>query len=486
MKSSNIYLAEQIRQMDESCGIDSEKLMLSAAKQLYAFLVSENRHKGKICIVCGKGNNGGDGYALAYLLQTHGFFPNVCAIEAPKAPLTIKFCDKYIKAGGTVSDYNIIANGSFDTIIDCMFGFSFKGQLKDKYAKATKMINNSGSYIFAVDLPSGLTADSDALPQLAIKADACCTFTAYKCATASYPAKENCGKVFVADIGIPQEIIESHKPYGYTDGKLFFKNLPIRHENSHKGTYGPLLAVCGNEEMTGAAFLACNAAYRTGTGLVKLYTAKEALNVLRTMMPEAIIKEIPNPEDVLSDKHKALLMGCGCGRSHDEIIIELLKASMVPTVLDADGINCIAGNIELYSSVSCPLIVTPHPGEMARLVGTTIDIINSNRISVAKSFAEKYGVITVLKGCSTVVSAPDGRLYVNQSGNSGLAKGGSGDVLAGIIASLCAQGVEPFNAAVLGVYIHGAAADSLAESKGVYAILPSELAEEAGKILYFG
>ena len=486
MISENIYLSGQFKKIDESCGIDTDTLMQSAVNALYNTIFSKERTHGKICIVCGKGNNGGDGYALACRLFRKNYNVDICAIEPPASPLAVKYYNEYKNMGGSFCDINNIVVDEQDTIVDCMFGFSFKGEIKGDYAKAVNIINSSQAFVIAADLPSGLCADTDEVKSLAVKADITCTFTAHKCATVSFPAKGLCGEVVVCDIGINTDTTKRFKPYATNNGKQYIKSLPKRNANSHKGCYGPLVALCGNEDMCGAAFLACNAAYRTGTGLVKLYTHKDGILPLKTMMPEVIIKEASDANAMLSEKAKALLIGCGCGRSYDGIITELLTHSNVPTVLDADGINCIAGNIELYKSVSCPLIVTPHPAEMSRLLSLSIEEINSSRIKYAKQFAMQYGFITVLKGSASIVASPDGRLYINSTGNSGLAKGGSGDVLAGIIASLCAQGIEPFESAVLGVYLHGAAADRLLEIKGPYALLPSELAEEAGKILYFG
>ncbi len=485
MISNNVYLAEQFKKMDETCGIDTDALMQAAAQRLFDVLKSEGRHKGRICVVCGKGNNGGDGYALAYMLRNAKLRVAVCAIDRPSSSLAIKYHKLYSENEGLFCNIDIIEKGETDTVVDCMFGFSFKGELSGEYARAAEAINKSGAFVIAADLPSGLYADSDEKPPLAVKADITCSFTGYKCALVSNPAKELCGKVIIADIGIPDEVLNRFTPYAYTDGSKFISKLPNRKDNSHKGSYGPIVALCGNEDMSGAAYLACNAAYRTGTGLVKLYTHKKAALPLKTMLPEAIIKEAESADALINEKGKALLIGCGCGRSYDHIITEVLKRIETTAVLDADGINCIAGHIELYKSVSCPLIITPHPAEMARLMGVSTEEINASRIKHAKKFAETYGFVTVLKGSSTVVAAPDGSLYINRTGNSGLAKGGSGDVLAGIIASLCAQDAQPFVAAALGVYIHGAAADKLLETKGVYAMMPSELAEEAGKILYF-
>lgn len=485
MINDNVYSADQFKTMDSTCGIDGSVLMKNAASNLYGVLEAKNKLKSNILIMCGKGNNGGDGYALAILLLNNGFSTTVCALEEPSSPLAAKFFTKYKAWGGTLINYNDINIDDYGVIVDCMFGFSFKGELKGIYADAVKSINESEAYVLACDLPSGLIADCDNLPKLAVKANATCTFTAYKTAQVSYPAREFCGEVYITDIGIQEDILGSHTPLCYTNGNAYFDKLPQRKENSHKGCYGPLSALCGNKDMSGAAILACSGALRTGTGLVRLYSHENTLNTIKTVLPEVIAQKAISNEQILSDTPKAILVGCGCGRTYDKIIKELLLCSMVPMIIDADGINCISDSIELCKSVKCPLILTPHPKEMSRLCGKTVEEINGNRINTAIEFSKEHGVITVLKGSSTVVASPDGKYYVNLSGNSGLAKGGSGDVLAGIIASLAAQGTAPFYAAVIGVYIHGKAAEVLAERKGVYAMLPSELAEEAGKILYF-
>ena len=485
MINDNVYSADQFKIMDSTCGIEGYVLMQTAASNLYGVLEAKNKLKSKILILCGKGNNGGDGYALAILLLNNGFSTTVCALEQPSSPLAAKFFTKYKAWGGTLLSYDDVIINDYDVIVDCMFGFSFKGKLNGVYAEAAKKINESGAYVLACDLPSGLIADSDNIPKQAVKADSTCTFTAYKTAQVSYPAREFCGEIYITDIGIQEDILSEHTPLCHTNAKAFFDKLPQRKENSHKGCYGPLCALCGNEEMSGAAILACNGALRTGTGLVRLYSHENTLNTVKPILPEVIAQKAESGEQILSGFPKAILVGCGCGRTYDNVIKELLLSSAVPMIIDADGINRLADCIELCKSVKCPLILTPHPKEMSRLCGKTVEEINGNRIDTAIELSKKHGVITMLKGSSTVVASPNGEYYVNLSGNSGLAKGGSGDVLAGIIASLVAQGTEPYHAAVIGVYIHGKAAEVLAERKGVYAMLPSELAEEAGKILYF-
>lgn len=486
MKSNDIYLSNQIKNMDESCGISPETLMENAARALYLTLEKHSRLGGTVAVFCGKGNNGGDGYALACLLLDSMVAVKVYAVDSPSSPLTVQYEEKYRRLGGFFAQSADEALCDADTVVDCMFGFSFRGTLGEKYSKIIRQINEKNAFVLAADIPSGLTADTDGLPNTAIKASACCTFSANKCATAGYPAKEMCGAVSVADIGIPKEVFDKHIPFAKTGSHDVLKPLPDRHENGHKGSFGTLAAVCGCEQMTGAAYLACQAAYRTGVGLVKLYTDKPCAQTVRSMLAEAVVCDSFSANDVVGGKHNALLIGCGFGRNRDNLVRELLIKTKIPTVLDADGINVLAESIDLYKSVNSSLIITPHPAEMGRLLGISAAEVNAARIECAKSFAKEYGFVTVLKGAGTVVAAPDGRLYVNNTGNSGLAKGGSGDVLAGIIASLLAQGTDSFNAAVIGVYIHGRAADYLKAVKGVYAILPSEVAEEAGKILYFG
>lgn len=486
MTSSAVYLSKQFRYMDENCGIPTDVLMENAAAALNKALCRERPDADKIFIVCGKGNNGGDGYALACMLLREGKSPCVIALDEPSSRLARAYCDEYLELGGELSEEPASALEGADVIVECLFGISFSGTAKGKYADIIDSINHSGAFVLCADVPAGLCADSDRLPDVYVRADLTCTFTAYKCALVSQPAKTACGRVVVSDIGIPPNMLCTAPPYASTDGKTLLKLLPRREENSHKGTYGTVAALCGNDAMSGAAYLACSAALRTGVGLVKLYSTEKCALSLKSALPECIAFYGDDLPDDISADCNVLLMGCGCGRTWDEQIRQALLKAHVPVVLDADGINATASCIEIYKSVKSPLILTPHPGELARLTDVTVAEINGNRVGYASDFAKKHNVITVLKGNATVVAAPDGRLYINRTGNSGLAKGGSGDVLSGIIASLLAQGLAPFESAALGVYLHGAAADALAAEKGVYAMLPSELAEIAGKIMYFG
>lgn len=485
MTTNNIYYSNQIKAMDENCSIDTDTLMENAASAVYARMEKLNLLNGKICIVCGKGNNGGDGYALACLIKKNGGNVSVIGAAAPSSLLAIKYYEQFFSDNGAFST-NLNALHDADVIVDCIFGFSFTGTLDGRYAEIITAINQSKGTVLSVDIPSGIVADSDTLPKLYVKADVTCTFTAYKIALSSYPSLEACGDIYLEDIGIGNETIESYAPFAVFAEDTLLKLLPKRKSNSHKGSFGTLAAVCGSNGMSGAAILSCLAALKSGVGLVHLYTEKSCANIVDTCLCEVITHDNCVEIDTKAIRATALLMGCGCGRAHDDEIKRLITTTVLPTVLDADGINCIAGNIDLYRSVTSSLVVTPHPAEMGRLLGVSTETVNASRVNSALSFAKAHGFVTVLKGAATVIASPDGRLCINRNGNNGLAKGGSGDVLAGLIASLLAQGLSCYDAACLGVYLHGRAADILAERKGVYAMLPSELPEVIGQIMYFG
>lgn len=486
MTGRDIYLASDIKSMDESCGISSELLMENAALALFRRLEMLGRLKGNICIICGKGNNGGDGYALAVSLLKAKIGVTVFSVDSPSSPLAVKFKKAYEDLGGEICRDIKEAINAADTVVDCIFGFSFRGTLEGANADAVRTINDCSAFVLAVDVPSGLTADDTRLPPLAVKADCTCTFTALKPALASYPAARLCGKIYIEDIGIPEEVIKRHAPFAAIADERLLALLPERRADGHKGTFGTLAALCGNAETCGAAYLACLSALKSGVGMVRLYTDVPCATVTKARIAEPIISDNCTAKAILSQRHDALLIGCGCGRTHDDTIKKLLLEAKASIVLDADGINCIAGDIELYRSVNPETVITPHPAEMGRLVGKSAEEINSLRVESAVEFAKKYGFVTVLKGAKTVIAAPDGRLCISLTENTGLAKGGSGDVLAGLIASLLAQGMNSFDAACLGVYLHGAAAERLASKKGVYAMLPSELPEIIGQIMYFG
>jgi len=486
MVNPDVFLSDTIRNIDNNCGVSTHVLMESAALALYNRISYENKLHGNICIVCGKGNNGGDGYALGILLKNKGFSVSVVSVEEPITALAIHYKNEYIRIGGGIDDNIQDAIINADVIVDCIFGFSFHGTVNSKIGDVIRCVNNSKGFVISADIPSGISADSHLLPTVYVQADVTCTFTVRKLALVAFPARLACGKIYVEDIGVPKNALDATTLHITIADKRLISNLPKRPINGHKGTFGTLTALCGSADMCGAAYLACLSALRSGIGLVKLFTDEICGNIIKSKLAEPIIKNTVSAESIISNTKNALLIGCGCGRNYDGIIKDLLLKAKTPIILDADGINFLANNIELISHISSPLVLTPHPAEMGRLMGLTTEEINANRIDIAQSFAKEHNAVLVLKGAGTVIAAPDGRLCISNCANTGLAKGGSGDVLAGLIASLIAQGMDCYSAACLGVYLHCEAAERLADKIGVYAMLPSDLPEEIGRIMHFG
>lgn len=255
------------------------------------------------------------------------------------------------------------------------------------------------------------------------------------------------------------------------------KNRP---EDSHKGLFGTLVSLCGCPDMTGAAFLSSMAALRSGVGLLAVASDPYVQTVLKSSLYEAVYINI---DDIFKKQASAYLIGCGIGRQYDNILESIFTKAEKPTVIDADGINYLAANINVLKKMCQPKIITPHPTEMGRLIGKDASFVQSDRTHIATEFASEYNCVVVLKGKNTVIAFPSGESVINTTGNSGLSKGGSGDVLAGVIASLCAQGYSCEEAAVLGVYVHGLAADRLTSKYGKHGLLPRDLPEEIGLIL---
>ena len=266
----------------------------------------------------------------------------------------------------------------------------------------------------------------------------------------------------------------------YVDKTLIKSFVKPRSDQTNKGDFGTLCMLCGSEMMTGAAYLAAQGALRSGVGLLKALGDNNTLNKLQQILYEPVFADISTFN---FEKCSAFLCGCGIGRQYDFLLSNLISNCSVNAVFDADCINFIAAHMDVLSKAKCNITLTPHPGEMSRLTGKSIEDIQSDRINTAADFAKKYGCVTVLKGNGTVIASPDGSVFVNTTGSSALAKGGSGDVLAGVIASLNAQGYNSVEAAVTGVYTHGKAGDILAEKYGKSGVIPSDLPKVIGSLL---
>lgn len=491
MKLENIFLStSSIKEVDGravSSGISPSTLMANGAASIYDCLNKRRVNLDSVAILCGRGGNGGNGYALACLLHSQGV--RVCAvhISPPKNENAAKFMEKYLADGGYLLRYAEDADKAADLItsatlvVDALHGAAFTGELRGDELILVELANSTSGFITAVDIPTGISAGGKVSANC-IMADLTVTFTVHKEATVSHPALGYCGEVAVTDIGIPEEFIRQAKTEGTILGAEDLDYLPARPQNSHKGNFGTLLALVGSPEMPGAAYLSALGALRSGVGLLKLTSDFETLSIMKNRLAEPIF--VPFHKEYISEqRYSALLLGCGIGRRYDAVLDELLKRQNQITIIDADGINYLATHINVLMEMQGEVILTPHPGEMARLIGADVEYVNRNRIECARAFAMEYCLVLVLKGDRTVVASPNGEIFINTTGNSALSKGGSGDVLAGVIASLAAQGVTPLRAACLGVYVHGKAADNLRQKYGVRGMLPQDLPKEIGKLL---
>ena len=492
----NFYTAAQMKAMDKYAvehGTPGTVLMENAGDAVVRVLrlfVCELGNKS-VLVLSGTGNNGGDGFVAARLLKQ---FCKSIAVAVPLGlPKSAEAAEMYRKLSGItiIEDYNETLEEAekSDIVIDAVYGTGFNGALTDKMRELFSKINRMNNVVvISIDVPSGVCADSGNV-DCAVRADYTISLVALKYCHYLFPASEYCGHVTIADIKMPQEAISSQTCASFLSDQLFVDGkIPFRRRNTHKGTYGTLACVCGSYGMTGAAYMSVCAAVRTGAGLVVLFVPDCIHDVLSVKLTEPILKKYPSADETSRysyiydiskecNKGNGCLIGCGLGRSADSkfLVEQLVESCLCPIVLDADGIYAIRHRKDLIKNRRNSTVVTPHPGEMAMLLGITVNEVESNRIDIARSFSREYNCTLVLKGAYTVISSPSGEIYINPTGNPGLSKGGSGDVLAGIISSLIVQGLEPFYAAVCGVYIHGAVGDMCADKISEYGMTASDL-----------
>ena len=486
----------------EKKGVLPLDLMKKAASEMHRVIVDRLHPYDAVTVLCGRGNNAGDGYELARLLRRGGY--NVICVnifDAEPAVEPAHTCyEAYLNEGGrTVSDPKAACKkiAMSDIVIDAVFGIGFRGSIEPETALYRILDEANGAsraYRVALDVPSGVRSGDGSVGNIAFAADMTVTVTAVKIGMMSYPARFFCGTIEEVDIGVPAELLDGYENPGFIpDDKYVFSALPKRFQISNKGDFGKLLCLCGSENMTGAAVLAVDAALHAGTGLVTLASEKSVIDCVRGRLCEPIYTPLDwesesRTAEILASlsKYSAVLAGCGLGKSQAKakFLETVVQNASAQLIFDADGINMLAGNINVLREARKAPILTPHPGEFSRLTGMDVTYINDNRIKCALEFAEKYRCILVLKGAGTITAAPDGRYAVNVSGNAGLAKGGSGDVLAGLAAGLAAHPqIDAFDAAVCAVYLHGRAADVLKGKISEYGFLPSELAKEFARML---
>ena len=456
-----------------------------------------SREGDRVVILCGGGNNGGDGYAAAVKLfgirevMVYDVFSKGQKSEAGNFWLS-----EYKKCFGEpivgLPTEEKIKFGT-DIIVDSIFGTGFSGEVPSELSAFSTFINSQKHIkVIAVDIPLGVCADDGTARSFALKCDATVALSFPKLATFSYPAKEYVGEVFVDSLEIDENKVAEKFSFSnfYVDAALAKALLPKRADNASKGSFGKTLLIVGSKQYPGASALALEAALRGGAGYVTFLGNDSLCDFLLNKFPEALYKRVPDfdSETILNytENQNSILIGSGSGCTEELfcIIKSILASPGSPVILDADAINSIArfGTAEILKTAKREVILTPHPLEFSRLSGISIEEIQNNRYKVAKEFAKEHSCTLLLKGAATVVT--DGvTTYINGSGSSALAKAGSGDVLAGLLASILAYSHSPLESAALAAYIHGKAGDELAKEYSSYGVTPSDIPKMTAKIM---
>lgn len=470
--------------------------VVEVLEELYDDLIDK-----KIAVFAGKGNNGGDGFVVARHLTNKGINTKVFLLTSRSkvsgdAKLNLNIILKMGIDIEELSDKKDIRRlrskiDSFDIIVDAILGTGLISEVKGYYKNIISMINEFQKKVISIDIPSGLSSDTGEILGEHIKSDITVTFGLPKRGHLLYPSAKSVGELRVVDISIPKNIIdEENIKVNLLDEEDIRKILGPREADAHKGTYGHTLIVAGSLGKSGAATLAGLGALRSGAGLVTLALPKSLCRSAASSFIELMTYPLPETEEgTISEKAvdyiieksnqvEAVVIGPGI-TTHPKTVnflIEMLKKLSTPVLIDADGINDLAiHGPDILKKIESPLILTPHPGEMARLTKTSVGDIQKDRLNTAADFSKKYGVFLALKGARTVISDPKGNLYINPTGNPGMATAGSGDILSGIIAGFIAQGIEPLDALKAGVYLHGFAADIATISKGEAALITGDI-----------
>lgn len=511
-----VATAEQMRELDrravDEFGVPSLDLMENAGRH-----VSEavrdilGSLKGKhVTIVAGRGNNGGDGFVAARHLHEAGAEVSVFLLADPtdvKGDARTNL-DVLLKTGLPVESIRSASEiesalTRSHAVIDAIFGTGLSGEVKGLPADVIKAIDASRRPVVAVDVPSGLDADTGQIWGVCVNAACTVTFALPKIGLVTFPGAACVGRLIVGDIGIPDQLYDGIN-VELPDDAWVAARLPKRPPDAHKGTFGTVVLIAGSLGLTGAAAMAGEAGLRSGAGLSTLAVPASLQDVMAAKLTEVMTRGLPETSDTgsraigadalkpaleLCQEAAAVVLGCGLGTHPDtcKFVHKLVQSARKPMVIDADGLNCLAKDTRTLEGEHTELVITPHPGEMARLLGTTARGVQSNRIDAARQAASRFHCIVVLKGARTLTADPSGRVFINPTANAGMATGGTGDVLAGAIGGLLAQGLSPFDGAACGVFIHGKAGDIAACGIGMAGMIAGDVLRalpEALKELY--
>lgn len=470
--------------------VPPEILMERAAYDIARVIMEDISKDADILAVCGRGNNGGDAICAARILYEKGFNADVYLSCGYDELSELSLLQYNIAKSSGVNFTDILDTDKYDIIIDGLFGVGLNRPISGICHTIIKEINDSKALVYAVDVPSGINATSGNVMGIAVNAYTTITFGLMKMGLMLPPGNEYTGRIHISSSAFPKKAIEDCNIRKFYYDKEDLALLPERYSDSNKGTYGRALIIAGSFGMSGAAALSAKACYRSGCGLVRILTCESNRVILQQNVPEAVIScygdDINEYEDdiiAMLDWADSVVIGPGIGKEQraEKLLDIVISHVTSPIVLDADALNIMAKRGTDPRELLENAIITPHLKEMSGLCGIEINGILKDMPGFAKSYAEEQ-LVLVLKNSRTVVSDGD-RLYINASGNDGMATAGSGDVLTGIIAAFLAQGLECFTAATLGVYVHGLAGDCAAEKYGHYAMMASDIIDSLGEIL---
>jgi len=478
MDMNALYSVAQVRAFDriaiERHDIPGYALMRVAAAAAFDQLLKRWPATRRIVVVCGGGNNGGDGFALASLAASAGLQVALVALQPPRiGSEAAQAAADWSAAGGCSLDAETqMPEG--DVYVDAIFGIGFKGAPEGAARSWTERMNSSGRPIVALDVPSGVDADCGNVPGTAIRADLTVTFVANKRGLFTGAARNCCGDIVLADLGLPEAVFATTLPEASLLSEDALRLLPPRDIDVHKGNFGHVLALGGDAGMGGAIRLTSEAALRVGAGLVSVATRSENVAALNSARPELMVHGVYGPQEVESLLQRASVIAIGPGlgqRAWGHALWHAALDAGKPGVFDADALNLLARD---RRQLPANTVLTPHPGEAARLLGIDTAAVNADRFAAALSIARNYGAVAILKGAGSLIAAPTGEIAVCPWGNPGMASGGMGDVLTGVIAGLLAQGLSAWDAACAGVALHARAAD-VATHSGQAGMIASDL-----------
>ncbi len=502
-----VLTVRQMQSAEENAvklGMTFMRLMENAgaacAKYINDYIKFDGGRYRKITILCGSGKNAGDGLVIARKLKQFGFDVSVIFLyDRMKAQETIEMYArtdglniKFYKASLHYDEVEFEIETA-DIIVDAIFGIGFKGKLDEATRAIIEAANESKAKLFSIDVPSGLSGESD--DDTFVHADVTIAIAALK--PVHLMNIDRIGKIVTVDINIPESCFPENAANVIipTDENIK-KVLPKKSDDAHKGDFGRAVIIAGSVNYQGAAVLSANACVRSGAGITQLVFPKAAYSAIASKVTEPILLPVAsNADGTFSEMAKweileavkqadAILIGCGIGDNEEtnQIVYDVIRNAACPLVIDADGINAVSKNIDILREAKAPVVLTPHPGEMSRLIGETVGISVAERIMTALKFSEEYNVVLALKGANTVVASHSLPVFINTTGNNGMATGGSGDTLAGIIVSLLAQSTKVFDATAAGVYIHGLCGDKAAKRLSRRGLTPTDMIKELSRV----